>query len=179
MESINNYSLNKKSSVKIFAPLENETVIEKSEMQGALDKWAEGLLSISHAYANQEDYNSIAKKVLEKNYAFGQSEVLFKPTLASVVAFRTTLESALSYFIGGNKKYSEDRGFALTPWVKVDFEIAGAIEGEKQGIIMGNKILKQLNGTITIANFTMGFIKSPDGELKINVHHSSLPYKPV
>lgn len=179
MESINNYSLNKKSSLKLFTPFDKKTVIEKSEMLGALDKWADGLLSISRAYTNHEDYASIARQVLEKNYAFGQSEVLFKPTLASVVSFRTTLESALSYFIGGNKTYSEDRGFALTPWVKVDFEIAGAIEGEKHGIIMGNKILKQFNGSVTLANFTMGFIKNPDGELKINVHHSSLPYKPV
>jgi len=44
---------------------------------------------------------------------------------------------------------------------------------------MGNKLLKKTDGSIVKANFTMAFMKDPSsGALKINVHHSSLPYTP-
>lgn len=180
MKPVTNYNLdNKGSATKLYTRFEPKTIIEKSEMLEALEKWRQGLLSIHHAFANNENYTAVAKKMLEDNYAFGKSEVLFKPTLASTVPFRITFDSALSYFIGGNEKYPEDRGFALLPWVSVEFEIAGVITGENQGILMGNKILKHLNGNTTIANFTMGFNKNKEGELKINLHHSSLPYTPA
>lgn len=174
----NNLNRNLSSQNKTYKQFKSKPTIEKSEVMEALEKWGEGLLSISRAHATQEDYISVAKRMLEGVYAFKEGDILFKPTLASVNPFRTTFESALSYFIGGNDKFSEDRGFALNSWVNVKFEIAGIITSEKQALVMGNKILKQLNGNITVANFTMGFIRSSNGELKINLHHSSLPYTP-
>jgi len=180
MKSIADVNVNRNLSSpnKPYKHFKSKSIIEKSEMMGALEKWGKGLLSISRAHLNKEDYISIAKQMLEDIYAFKEGDILFKPTLASIRPFRTTFDSALSYFVGGNEKFSEDRGFALNPWVNVEFEIAGVITSEKQGLVMGNKILKQLNGNITVANFTMGFIRCSNGELKINLHHSSLPYTP-
>lgn len=170
----NNSNLLKSSSK--FSKREDYGSIEKFEMENSLKEWAAGLLSISNAFANNDDYKSIAKNVILKNYAYDLGVVLFKPTLASSIPFRNSYESTLSYFIGGDKNYPEDRGFALNPWSKVEFDIAGFIASEKQGLVMGNKILKQHHGNTTIANFTMGFIRSLKGDLKINLHHSSLPY---
>ena len=55
-------------------------------------------------------------------YAYDNSEVLFKPTLASKKMFRSNLEGAVSYFVAGNDKYPEDNGFATGPWADLEFE---------------------------------------------------------
>jgi hypothetical protein len=115
--------------------------------------------------------------VIRNSYAYHKEEVLFKPTLASKVMFRKTFNSALSYFIGNDNQFPEDKGFALNPWAHVDFDIAGIKTGSNHALVMGNKLLTDKTGKTTIANFTMGFIKDEDGSLKINLHHSSLPYQ--
>jgi len=46
--------------------------------------------------------------------------------------------------------------------------------------VMGNKLLQTPSNDIVKANFTMGFFRDPTtGKLKINLHHSSLPYVPA
>ena len=64
---------------------------------------------------------------LGEHYSFESGDVLFKPTLASKNQFRFSMDDALSYFIGG--KFSEDKGFALRPWVNIRF-------GERKIIIL-------------------------------------------
>lgn len=155
------------------------THVTKEEVLTALDNWGKGLVAIANAYAQNSGHVETAKKAIKAAYAYDQGEVLFKPTLASKVMFRKTFESALSYFVGGNPNYSEDRGFALNPWVKVEFDLAGVILGENHAITMGNKLLTDKTGKVTVANFTMGFTKDAQGKLKINLHHSSLPYVPA
>ncbi len=86
--------------------------------------------------------------------------------------------AAKSYFIGGNPDYPEDGGFALNPWIEVHFENAGFIFEESRAIAMGNYFLTDLKGEKTKVEYTMGFVKDASGKLKINLHHSSLPYKP-
>jgi hypothetical protein len=156
----------------------SENMVTEAEVKMALENWGQGLVSIANAFANKNDYKKIATEVIKNNYAYETEPVLFKPTLASNIMFRTTFEGALSYFIGGNEKFSEDNGFALNPWKAVNFDLAGIKTGKDHAIVMGNKLLTDKNGKLTIANFTMGFTKANDGTLKINLHHSSLPYKP-
>ena len=104
--------------------------------------------------------------------------MLFKPTLASVTTFRKTFDGALSYFVSGNPKFEEDNGFALIPWKKAEFDIAGVYTSGDTALIMGNKHLTKEDGTLVKANFTMGFKKNDQHEIKIVLHHSSLPYQP-
>ena len=154
------------------------TGVTKAEVLDALNTWGKGLVNISKTYAAKGDYKTAAINVLKNSYAFDISEVLFKPTLASNPTFRGTFDSAASYFIGGS--IAEDTGFALIPWDYASFEVAGIITGEDHAILMGNKHLKKMDGSIVKANFTMAFIRDPkSGALKINVHHSSLPYTPA
>jgi len=109
--------------------------------------------------------------------------VLFKPTLTSKIVFRGTAEGALSYFVGdANAKvgFVEDGGFAINPWKKAAFAITGVILKGDQALVMGSKHLTKQDDTLVIANFSMGFIRDPiTGALKINLHHSSLPYAPA
>ena len=144
----------------------------------ALDRWGKGLVAIATAKAENKDYVAVAKEVIQNNYVYGNGTVLFKPTLASKVMFRGTFEGALSYFVAGNAKFPEDGGFALNPWAKVEFDPAGVITGKDHALVMGNKFLTNRSNQLTIANFTMGFTRCADGQLRINLHHSSLPYVP-
>ena len=151
--------------------------VTKAEIDHALKTWGNNLVAISKAKRAGSDFKKVAENAILNTYFYQNGPVLFKPTLASKKTFRTTYEGALSYFIGGNTQHEEDRGFALNPWESVEFEIAGMILGENHGIVMGNKHLKDNSGKITIANFTMGFVKDENDQLRINLHHSSLPYQ--
>jgi len=158
--------------------------ITQEECLKAIETWGKGLVAIATAYDNDKDYVQVAKDGIKALYAYDLpgKTVLFKPTLADIVTFRTNEAAALSYFVGPSapNHIPEDTGFAIKHWSKTAFEIAGFILGEKQAIIMGNKLLTQKDGKLTKANFSMGFIRDPKtGKLKINLHHSSLPYTPA
>ena len=108
--------------------------------------------------------------------------MLFKPTLTSKIVFRGTADGALSYFVGDKAVqlgFEEDGGFAINPWKKAAFAITGVILKGNQALVMGSKHLTKQDDTLVIANFSMCFIRDPvTGALKINLHHSSLPYAP-
>lgn len=110
-------------------------------------------------------------------YGYEKGPVLFKPTKASREQFRLTTESAVSYFIGQNPDFPEDKGFALEPWQNVRFENAGFIFEEKQALAMGNYFFTNYQGVETKVEFSFGYYRSKNGSLKINLHHSSLPFK--
>mmetsp|Transcript_21052 Transcript_21052/g.35656 ORF Transcript_21052/g.35656 Transcript_21052/m.35656 type:complete len:183 (-) Transcript_21052:126-674(-) len=153
--------------------------VTEDEVKGMLKVWGGALCSIAKTHREGGDYVAAAEGALDAAYGYGKGTVLFKPTLASgEQTFRGDKEGALSYFVGGNPKYAQDGGFAIKPWASADFYIAGIITGEKHGIVMGNKLLKDVDDNLTVANFTMGFFRDTDGSLKINLHHSSLPFTP-
>lgn len=151
----------------------------KQDIDNALTKWKDGLLKISRTYREGGDYKNLAHNFIKNMYAYDNSEVLFKPTLASKQMFRGDLDGAISYFVAGNDKYPEDNGFAIGPWAELEFENTGYIVEDNIGIVMGNKHLTQTDGTKVIANYTMGFKLNAKGEMQIVLHHSSLPYSPV
>ena len=70
----------------------------------------------------------------------------------------------------------EDKGFAINPWTNVRFENAGMILEENRAISMGNYFFKDQENEILKVEYTFGFIKINNNELRINLHHSSLPY---
>jgi hypothetical protein len=152
--------------------------VTEDEVKKMLRTWGDALVSIAKTHREGGDYKGLASKAIDSVYNYPKT-VLFKPTLASGnLTFRGTKEGALSYFVGGNPAFAQDGGFAIRPWVSADFEIFGIITGNDYGIVMGNKHLKDTNGQLTIANFSMGFIRDTDGSLKIALHHSSLPFTP-
>ena len=91
--------------------------------------------------------------------------------------FRPTKAEALSYFIAGEDRVcKEDKGFAIQPWTKVRFENTGVILEENRAIAMGNYFFTDLEGSEAKVEYTFGY-KAIDGDLKIDVHHSSFPYQ--
>ncbi|MFZ3421323.1 hypothetical protein [Vibrio harveyi] len=144
--------------------------ISTTEVEQAQKEWGEGIVEIGKA----RDSRKAAIEHIEKFYAFDSGQVLFKPTLASVDQFRGTKKEALSYFIG--QDLAEDKGFALAPYTKVRWENEGIITDQDSAVAMGNYFFTTKDGKEVKVEYTFGYVKSDDGNLKINLHHSSIPY---
>ena len=150
--------------------------ISAEEIATAQRAWGDGIVAIGKAFTDKEDYIKAAENHLDVLYAFEVGDVLFAPTKAAESQFRLTREAALSYFVGGNEKYNEEHGFAIHPWTKVRFENAATYFHGDYAVAMGNYFFTQLDGTEVKVEYTFGYIKGPDGKLKINLHHSAFPF---
>ncbi len=146
--------------------------ISTAEVEAAQKGWGDGIVKIGKA----KDARKAAIEHLNKFYAFDHGQVLFKPTLASVDQFRGTKKEALSYFIG--QDLAEDKGFALAPYTKVRWENEGIITDDDSAMAMGNYFFTKKNGEEVKVEYSFGYIKDENGNLKINLHHSSLPFSP-
>lgn len=151
-------------------------MILKEKVEAAQASWGAGVVSIGTLQADREKCESYTKGFIKEHYDFDNKEVLFKPTKAAIRQFRPTKEGALSYFIGGNAEYSEDKGFALQPWTNVRFENATLILDAGRALAMGNYFFTDLNGDETKVEYTFGYVLDGEDNLKIDVHHSSLPF---
>jgi hypothetical protein len=152
--------------------------ITVKQVKEAQDKWARGIENISQVFINEGDYKKAAEEHIDTLYAYDISEVLFKPTLASSDQFRETKEEALSYFVGGI--IEEDKGFAIKPWKKVRFGEQQIIVHGSEAIAMGNYFFTPEGGDEeTKVEFTFGYMLDKYGDLRINAHHSSLPFTPT
>lgn len=138
--------------------------------------WGEGIVAISKLHSDGGDYEARATEHIETLYAYGETDVMFKPTLASEDQFRETFEEALSYFIG--TEGSEDHGFAIKGWTKVRWENNGIYVDEDSAMAMGNYYFTGPDGSETKAEFSFGYVLDDADRLIINLHHSSLPYSP-
>lgn len=155
------------------------SMITKKDVENAQEKWGDLIVWLGTLKGRRKELEEEAEKAVDEFYAYDMGTVLFKPTLAAENQFRLTKEGALSYFIGGNSKFPEDSGFAIKPWTKVTFENAGIISNSNTATAMGNYFFTEKgSGNITKVEYTFGYVKNSDGDLKINVHHSSLPYSP-
>jgi hypothetical protein len=155
---------------------DKKKILTKRAIRAFQQSWADGVLSIGRAYRENRDYRSLAAAFIKKHYGYGEGLVLFKPTLASVEQFRETFDKALSYFIGGNPECPEDKGFALSPWTKIRFENAGIIIIGNHAVAMGNYYFTDPDGKEEKVEYTFGYFIGPDGEIRMNLHHSSIPY---
>ena len=151
-------------------------MITKQEVLDVQEKWANGLLKIVETHQGNKEFTTETSDFIDDIYAYDWGEVLFKPTLASDFQFRKDKEGALSYFIGSNPKYSEDKGFALKGWKKVRWENAGIQLLDDVAIAMGNYYFTNSDGELKV-EFTFVFRKDNTGKIKIVLHDSHLPYQ--
>lgn len=154
-------------------------MITEKQVLDAQDKWAEGVVTMGSLKESRSECKKFASEFLDKRYCFQSGKVLFKPTKCATQQFRPTKEMALSYFIAGeDRACSEDKGFAIQPWVKVRFENTGFILDENRATAMGNYYFTDAEGNEAKVEYTFGY-KLVKGVLKIDVHHSSFPYNPA
>ena len=149
--------------------------ITELEVIKAQELWAQNVIEIGNLYTKNKDYKSRASVFVKQFYAFDVGEVLFKPTLASEKQFRFSYYDALSYFIGGH--ISEDKGFALKPWKKINFGERKIIILKEIALSMGNYFFQTFDDCDAVkVEYTFGYVKDNDNNLLINLHHSSIPY---
>ena len=151
-------------------------MISLKDVQIIQKQWGDNLVELGKLKGDFDACKKESKLMIDALYGFDNGEVLFKPTKAKDQQFRLTFEGAQSYFIGGDQNFSEDKGFALQPWTNVRFENASVILNEKSAIAMGNYFFTETNGNEVKVEYTFGYFLNNEGELKINLHHSSLPY---
>ena len=177
--SCNQASQNKQNETSVQS--EKIVSITEQELVAIQKDWGDGVIKIGAVYLAKGDYKKVALDHIHKYYNYDNGSVLFKPTLASEIQFRTNFEGALSYFIGGNENYPEDHGFAIaTPWSKVRWESFGTKITGNHAIAMGNYYFTPVNGgAIVKAEYSFAYIKNQDGSIEIILHGSHLPYSPV
>ena len=153
-------------------------MINKKDMNKARNAWGDGLILISKTYDEKgiEEATIIAKKILQELYAFELGPILFKPPLrGSNQTFRSSLEGALSYFVGNNPKYPMDNGFGINSWNKFDSKTSDIFIDNDIAIWMGWVTLSNKNGDIVKVDKSWAYKRLSSGDLKIVMHHSSLP----
>lgn len=152
--------------------------VTEADVLAAQRIWGDALVKISTDYDNGgfAEAKATAQAALDAAYGYNLGAVLFKPTLTTAPqTFRLTEESALAYFVGGNKDYPNDTGFALKGWRGWEMKnVAMQLRGDT-AIAMGNLVLTDKNGKTTTVDKTWGYARDDQGVLRIVLHHSSLP----
>ena len=160
------------------APVVVANIVE-ADVLAAQRAWGEALVKISTDYeaGGLSKAKATADAVLDAAYGYQYGPVLFKPTLTTgAQTFRTTKEGALAYFVGDNKNFPSDKGFALKGWRSVEIKNAAIQLRGDTAISMGNVMLTDKSGNVTTVDKTWGYARDDKGVLRIVLHHSSLPY---
>ena len=151
-------------------------MITNEKVLKAQEKWAKAIIEIGTLASDRDKLEERTREIVNELYAFNNGNVLFKPTKASIKQFRLTFDAAISYFIGGNQDYSEDQGFGLKPWVNVKFYNADIVLTDNKAFAMGNYFFTDPDGDTIKVEYTFGYVEDNNQDLKIFIHHSSVPY---
>ena len=154
--------------------------INENDLANARSAWGESMIEISQAYEKKgiEQATVVANKMLDNLYGFEFGAVLFKPTLSGGnQTFRSDKEGALSYFVGNNPKYPMDSGFGIKDWLEVKSETSSVLIDQNIAMWMGWVTFINKDGTSIKVDKSWGYKKNENSNLKIVLHHSSLPYK--
>lgn len=150
--------------------------ITKEQVETAQKAWGDGIVRIAAAHAAGEDYEQVARDHISTLYAYGKTAVLFKPTLAAEVQFRSTFEQALSYFVATNNVCPEDSGFAIKGWTAVRFDNVDVLTEGPTAMAMGNYFFTDPEGEEVKVEYSFGYTLDEQGNVRIHLHHSSMPY---
>ncbi len=159
--------------------LEITQIITEQEVLEAQEAWGNGIVNIGKVYSQNGDYTAAATDHINNLYYYQKGDVLFKPTLTYVKQFRTDFEGALSYFVGGNENFPEDHGFAIKMWSNVRWENIGTKIIGNMAVSMGNYYFTPAKGGEEVkVEYSFAYTKDEEGNLKIILHDSHVPYSP-
>ncbi len=156
-------------------------LISKGDVIRIQDSWCESFLKIGAAFRSSgpQQALALAEAFVDRAYGYQGGSVAFKPTFASgTQTFRPTREGAIAYFVGGNSRYPDDRGSALKPWAACRVNNHSIQLHGSFAMAMGQMTLLDRSGTATTLDQTWGFQLLAPGDIRIVVHHSSLPFQP-
>ena len=131
--------------------------ITEEQVLEAQQAWGEALVAISHTY--EEEGIDAASTLAE-----------------APQTSRTTPEGTLAYFVGHSDEYSADSGFALKGWQEVTIDNAAIFISGDMALTMGTVSILDADGYTTTVDKSWGYHLDDDGDLRIVLHHSSLPF---
>jgi hypothetical protein len=149
-------------------------MITPSEVHAAQASWGAAIVHIGAA-SDWDTAHARAIDLAEQHYRLDGS-LLFCPTRASREQFRSDMGAVVSYMVGNNPNFEEDKGFALEQWTSVRFENFGIVIRGKTGLAMGNYFFTDPTGKDVKVEYSFVYVRDAKGQLKIQLHHSSLPY---
>ncbi|CUH75448.1 hypothetical protein TRM7557_00392 [Tritonibacter multivorans] len=155
--------------------------ITEQDMAAAYGAWANALVALSKTYEAEgiDAARALAGEAIDALYAYGDGPVLFKPTLASGdQTFRPTRDGALAYFVGHDDVYTRDQGFGILGWRNAEFHTKATFTQGDVAIWMGRVEFTDKDGKVIEADKSFGYKRDAAGDLRIVLHHSSLPYQP-
>merc|ERR1711968_89913 len=165
------------------APATGLAPVTEAEVLEVQTKWANAVKTISKTHKDGGDYIQAAADAAGELYAYGHSDVMFKPTKAAEFPFRPTPEEAMSYFVGGSVVdggYDEDGGFAINGgkgWADCVYKNHQVQVKGGQGLAMGTyDFTCATTGDVSTVEYTFGYTRCADGKVRIFLHHSSVPY---
>jgi len=161
-------------------PVVVNQAITEAEAIAAQGAWCNALININatEEKEGQAAAKALAETVIDSAYAYLMAAVLFKPTLTvNPQTFRPTREGALAYFVGGDSAYPQDTGFALKGWTKCEPVNSAIFLDGNSATTMGKVHFTDKKGGKTTVDKTWGYVKDDAGNLRINLHHSSLEYQ--
>ena len=147
-----------------------------SQVESAQKKWSEYILQIGNAYRKNEDFQEVTNSMLKELYKFSDDGIIFKPTLANKINFRFQLDEVISYFLGNNKDFPEDKGFAIKEWTRIYFHNSKIKQVGNLTISVGLYYFVDQNDTELEVEYTFIYEKIENEGLKIILHHSSIPF---
>jgi hypothetical protein len=152
--------------------------LTEDAVQSAQREWGDAIVRLGQIHKHDGPIREEAIASIEQLYAIQDGGILFKPTLAAKIPFRTTLEGALSYFIGGNPDFPEDGGFVRQPWIAVRFDNQATTLLPNTAMAMGQYFFMDEDNIETKVEYSFVYVADPSGRLRIKLHHSSIPYSP-
>ena len=154
--------------------------IKETDLTDVIAQWGKELIAVSTIYEEKgiEQATSVASEMLDRIYGFEFGPILFKPTLSGgEQTFRTTKQGALSYFVGHDPDYPADTGFGIKFWREVKSETSAIMIEDTVAMWMGRVMFTDKESNMVKVDKSFCFRRSQSGELKIVLHHSSLPYE--
>ena len=155
--------------------------ITQADVARIQKSWCQSFLGIGAAFRSSgiTQARALAEEFVDTAYGYGRGPVAFKPTFASGShTFRPTREGAIAYFVGGNSRYPNDRGSALKPWASCSVSNHSIQIHGSYAAVMGQMTLVDQSGVAITLDQTWGFLLQKPGDIRIVLHHSSLPFQP-
>jgi len=153
-------------------------ILTEHAIRAAQQEWGDAIVRLGQIHRNGGPIREEAIACINHLYSTQDGRILFKPTMAAEAPFRSTVEDALSYFIGGDPDFPEDAGFARQSWIAVRFENHAMTFLADAVLAMGHYFFMNQDNVETKTEYSFVYVCDSSGHLRIKLHHSSFPFSP-
>ena len=154
--------------------------LSELDVARAQSAYAKAIKKISMTYYAGGDVGPGARAAAQRLYSNASLKVLFRPNkLQNLSPFHLVADQAMTFVAGGKIHEDHEASFAITGskgWSEVDFHNQHVEVTDNIAIAVGNCYLTcaETSG-ITESDYTIGYMKEMDGNVRMFFHSTSLP----